>query len=103
MTRKIINQGDLIGSILDAIPLPIFLVDEDVRIFWSNQSAAPLLDNEPGQVFLRRCGDVFHCQHALESTDGCGSTEFCKVCPIRNAVQQSVQGQRVSRKKIHCA
>jgi PAS domain-containing protein len=99
VTRKIINRGDFIESVLDAIPLPIFVVDEDVRIFWSNQSAAPLLDREPDLVFLRRCGDVFHCQHALESTDGCGSTEFCKVCPIRNSVQQSIQGQRVVRKK----
>jgi PAS domain-containing protein len=99
VTRSIIKKGDFIESILDAIPLPIFVVDEDVRIFWSNQSAAPLLDGEPDLVFLRRCGDVFHCQHALESTEGCGSTEFCKGCPIRNSVQQSMQGQRVVRKK----
>lgn len=99
MNRKIINQGDFIESVLDAIPLPIFVVDEDVRIFWSNQSAAPLLDRKPDLVFLRRCGDVFHCQHALESNEGCGSTEFCKVCPIRNSVEQSIQGQRVVRKK----
>ena len=99
MTRKIIKKGDFIESILDAIPLPIFVVDEDVRIFWSNQSAAPLLDREPDLVFLRRCGEVIHCQHALESTDGCGRTEFCKDCPIRNSVQQSIQGQRVVRKK----
>ena len=86
MTRKIMNKGDFIESILEAIPLPIFLVDEDVRIFWSNQSAVPLLDREPDLVFLRRCGDVMHCQHALESTEGCGRTEFCKDCPIRNSV-----------------
>jgi PAS domain-containing protein len=99
MTRKIINKGNFIESILDAIPLPIFVVDEDVRIFWSNQSAAPLLDTEPDLVFLRRCGEVLRCQHALESTEGCGRTEFCKDCPIRNAVQQSIQGQMVVRKK----
>jgi hypothetical protein len=40
-----------------------------------------------------------HCQHALESAAGCGRTEFCKYCPIRNSVQQSIQGQRVVRKK----
>jgi PAS domain-containing protein len=99
MTQKILGKGDFIASILDAIPLPIFLVDEDVRIFWSNQSAAPLLDREPDLVFLKRCGEVMHCQHALESTAGCGRTEFCKDCPIRNSVQQSMQGQQVVRKK----
>ena len=99
MTRSIIKKGDFIESVLDAIPLPIFVVDEDVRIFWSNQSAASLLDREPDLVFLKRCGDVLQCQYALESIDGCGSTQFCKVCHIRNSVQQSIQGQRVVRKK----
>jgi PAS domain-containing protein len=99
MTRNILEKEDVIENILNAIPLPIFLVDEDVRIFWSNQSAAPFLDMEPDLVLLRRCGEVFHCLHAVESTGGCGRTEFCKDCPIRNSVQQSIQGQRVVRKK----
>ena len=99
MTRKILEKGDFIENILNTIPLPIFLVDEDVRIYWSNQSAAPLLDREPDLVFLKRCGEVMHCQHALESSEGCGRTEFCKDCPIRNSVQQSIKGQRVVRKK----
>jgi nitrogen fixation/metabolism regulation signal transduction histidine kinase len=99
MTRKIIKKGDLIESVLEAIPLPIFVVDEDVRIFWSNRSAAPLLNMEPDLVLLRRCGEVFRCLHALESTAGCGRTEFCKDCPIRNSVQQSIEGQTVVRKK----
>lgn len=99
MTRNILEKGDLIENILNTIPLPIFLVDEDVRIFWSNQSATPMLDMEPELVLLRRCGDVFHCLHAVESTAGCGRTEFCKDCPIRNSVQLSDKGQRVVRKK----
>jgi PAS domain-containing protein len=99
MTGKILHQGDFIEGVLEAIPLPIFLVDEDVRIFWSNQSAAALLEGGPDLVYLKRCGEVMHCQHAMESTAGCGRTEFCKACPIRNAVQQSIQGQRVVRKK----
>lgn len=99
MTLNILGKDDVIESILNAIPLPIFLVDEDVRIFWSNLGAAPMLDMEPDLVFLRRCGEVFHCLHAVESTAGCGRTEFCKDCPIRNSVQQSIKGQRVVRKK----
>jgi PAS domain-containing protein len=99
MTRKIITKGDFIESILEAIPLPIFVVDEDVRIFWCNQSAMPLMDGEPDLVYLQRCGDVMHCLHAVESGVGCGRTEFCKDCAIRNSVQQSIQGQRVLREK----
>ena len=99
MTLNILEKKEVIENILNAIPLPIFLVDEDVRFFWSNLGAAPMLDMEPDLVLLRRCGEVFHCSHAVESTAGCGRTEFCKDCPIRNSVQQSMLGQRVVRKK----
>ena len=99
MKRKILERGGFIGSILEAIPLPILVVDEDVRIFWYNQSAAPLLGLEPDLVFLKRGGEVLHCLHAVGSTEGCGRTEFCKDCPIRNSVQQSINGQRVVRKQ----
>jgi PAS domain-containing protein len=99
MTRKILEKGDFIESILNSIPLPIFVVDEDVRILWFNQSASPLLNLEPDLVLLKRCGEVFHCVHAVESSAGCGNTEFCKACPIRNSVQLSINGQRVLRQK----
>jgi hypothetical protein len=99
MTLNILEKNEVIENILNAIPLPIFLVDEEVRIFWTNRGAAPMLDMEPDLVLFRRCGEVFHCLHAVESTAGCGRTEFCKDCPIRTSVQQSMQGQRVVRKK----
>jgi PAS domain-containing protein len=99
MPWKIPDKSDVIETVLNAIPLPIFIVDEDVRIFWSNQSATPLLDEEPDLVFLRRCGDVFHCVHAMESREGCGRAIFCPDCPIRNSVKRSIQGQQVVREK----
>ena len=99
MTWRIPNKVDGIESVLNAIPLPIFIVDEDVRIFWSNQSARPMLNEAPDLVFLRRCGEVFHCVHAMESREGCGHTQFCPDCPIRNSVKQAIQGQQVVREK----
>src|SRR5665647_1491541 len=99
MTQQFLKGNHVIESVLNAIPLPIFLVDEDVRIFWCNQSATPLFVGEPDLVFLRRCGEVFHCVHAMESPGGCGHTPICPECPIRNSVKQSIQGQRVVREK----
>ena len=58
-----------------------------------------MLDEAPDLVFLRRCGEVFHCVHAMESREGCGHTKFCPDCPIRNSVKQSIQGQQVVREK----
>jgi PAS domain-containing protein len=97
--RKFLGDDQVIESILNAIPLPLFIVDEDVRIFYSNQSATPMLDSGAEMVYLRRCGEVFHCVHAVEFGEDCGHTKFCPDCPIRNSVKQSIQGQQVVRKK----
>jgi PAS domain-containing protein len=99
MKTNPLEKEGLIASILEAVPPPIFLVDEDVRVFWSNHSAVPLMGMPPDQAFFKRCGEVMYCLHAVESAAGCGHTEFCKDCIIRNSVRQTFDGQRVVRQR----
>jgi PAS domain-containing protein len=91
-------MGDIVASILDAIPLPIFVVDDDVEIIGFNLAASPMLA-EPGLVIRRRAGENLHCLHATESPEGCGRAESCKSCPVRNSVNESFRGHRVVRKR----
>jgi PAS domain-containing protein len=58
------------GTILDAIPSPIFIVDHDVRIIWVNRAAAMMLPEEPKMVIRRVAGDILHCVHSTEVRQG---------------------------------
>jgi PAS domain-containing protein len=99
MNQEIPKKGDIVHAILDVMPSPIFVVDDEVRIYWFNMAALPLLQEEPELVIRKRGGDILHCLHALESMEGCGRAEVCQDCPIRDSVKKAINGQRVVRQK----
>ena len=86
-------------TLLDAIPLAIFVVDEDVRIHDLNRAAATVFGLEKTIILKRRGGEVLHCLHSSDVPEGCGRGPFCQDCVIRNSVTASLRGQAVTRKR----
>ncbi|MBI4859945.1 MAG: PAS domain-containing protein [Candidatus Riflebacteria bacterium] len=84
-------------ELLDALPMPILVVDDDVRILYHNQAAGLLVGPQPSQVLRRRAGDVLHCVNAAATPDGCGRAVACRDCRIRGGVGESIRGGRVAR------
>ncbi len=82
-------------AIFDAIPLPAFIVDEDVQILDFNAVAEPLLGAEPASALFRRGGEALHCIHAEKA--GCGKAKVCRDCVIRSSVNYAMQGGATSR------
>ncbi len=99
MVKSHVAIDDFGRSTLDAIPSPVFVVDDDVRIIHSNQAASRMLAKESEWVIRRRGGEVLHCIYSTENPEGCGRSDFCKDCVIRNAVNESVKGHKVFRQK----
>ena len=99
MSPRLSEMGDIVASVLDAIPSYIFVVDADVQIIGYNLAASQLVAQNPELVIRRGAGDLLHCLHATEAVEGCGRAEFCKDCPVRNSVKESVRGHRVVRKR----
>jgi PAS domain-containing protein len=85
--------------LFDAMPMPVFVVDEDVRILECNAAAVRLFGPDKQAIIKRRGGEVLHCVHAKEVPEGCGRTPVCPDCPVRKAVQAASRGQRVTRQK----
>jgi PAS domain-containing protein len=85
--------------LFDAMPMPVFVVDEDVRILECNAAAARLFGPDKQTVVKRRGGEVLHCVHAMKVPEGCGRTPVCPDCPLRKAVQAASHGRCVTRQK----
>ena len=70
---------------LDELAVPVLVMDDDVRVLGFNECArallGPRLEGCPGQYG----GDVLECAYA-RLPGGCGNTEHCKACAIRNTV-----------------
>ena len=97
MAPRLSEMGDLVGTVLDAIPSPIFVVDDDVQIIGYNLAASQMLAQEPDLVLRQRAGEILHCLHSTETPGGCGRSVVCKECPVRNSVKEALSGHQVVR------
>jgi PAS domain-containing protein len=92
-----LDQG-LHRVLFDAMPMPVFLVDQDVTILEYNSAAARLLGAEKEAVLHRRGGDVLRCVHSREASRGCGHSPACIDCVVRNSVLDAARKHRVTRR-----
>lgn len=98
------SNGELLyAHILNAVPVPIFIVDEDVRIIDSNSAADRAFSLSGNAIRLRRGGDVLHCLHSRDVPEGCGRGPACKSCVIRSSVSNCLDAVSTTQKwmKFH--
>ena len=99
MLSKLSGMGELLGIILDAIPASIFMVDRDIKVLGVNRKAMHMLSQDPESVIRVRAGAVLHCIHSTETPGGCGTSESCRECLVRAAVNKSFSANQVVRQK----
>lgn len=95
---KNIDKKDFCTALLEATPIPVLVVNPDVKIFYFNSAASKLVGRDAEVVIQHPAGEVLHCIHSTEALEGCGYAPFCKDCIIRNSVDQSLKGRKVFRK-----
>jgi PAS domain-containing protein len=87
-------------TILDAIPLPIMLVDDDMTIIDLNRAGQEFLHRTKTSVIRKRGGEALNCVHSADAVGGCGRGPFCGTCVIRNSVQEAAKGKHVMKQSI---
>jgi len=92
------ETADFARPVLDAVPCPVFVADEDARVLYANRAGCEMV--ETSDVVNRPlCGDLLRCVHARESKKICGTTEFCPDCAVRNAIMSAYKGFPVTRQR----
>ncbi len=86
----------VVKSALDAVPVPVFIADFDVRILFVNRAGRALAGGD-GVLDLRRAGEVLGCLRATETEAGCGNAPGCRRCVVRNSVSKAVFNGAVHR------
>jgi PAS domain-containing protein len=94
------NDATYYRAILDAIPLPVFIVDGDVRIRDLNVTASRTFGARKPDVYFVRGGDALHCLHSSDVPEGCGRGQHCKNCVIRRSVGRAIAGDTVYRTRM---
>jgi PAS domain-containing protein len=87
-------------ELLEAIPVPLFIVDDDVQVLAVNTAAKEKFGFAREAFYLRRGGEILHCLHAHDVPEGCGRGPLCGSCVIRNSVAGSLASSRVIRRRM---
>lgn len=93
-------EKQFLQSLIDAMPYPVVAVDVDVRIIAFNRAAQETLFLQNPMVINRRGGDVLNCLHSRETAAGCGGSDACGQCVVRNAVDQAYRIKKPVRKRV---
>ncbi|MGA2961061.1 MAG: PAS domain-containing protein [Candidatus Korobacteraceae bacterium] len=93
------SENTYYRTILNSIPIPVFVVDSDVRIRDLNDAAIRFCGQGKDALYRQSGGEVLHCVHSQDVPEGCGRAPFCQNCVIRGSVTTCLQGQKVSRKR----
>lgn len=90
-------QDDLYRTILNAMPMPVFVMDEQAHVQEINKAAAAFF--EPGRqvVLKQKTGEVLRC---INSQRGCGNSPECVNCVIRQSINAAVTGESVTRRRM---
>lgn len=78
---------------IDAIPTPVFIVDENGVVLKSNQAAAHTFNTSHLNIDNKRVGDVLQCLYSFETTEGCGHSNSCNKCITLNSIAESYNGE----------
>ncbi len=98
--KRKVNRDEYLLMIIDAIPAPVFLVDEDLHILESNSAGAALSSDASRIVVGKRCCEVQQCIHVNAEDDELRFSTACITCKLKNSVEQSLKGQRAIREKL---
>lgn len=85
-----LQQGASLREFIDSIPVPVLVVDDDVKVRAANTAAAEALGRDVCSRDGYRGGDVLECAYA-RLPEGCGRTIHCSGCAIRRAVTRTFE------------
>jgi PAS domain S-box-containing protein len=76
-----------LDAILNASPIPLFILDETTRIVRVNTAALVLTGGPASAALERRPGNALGCVHSADDPRGCGYAPACPLCPARNGIE----------------
>ena len=75
-----------LSAVYTSAPVAMMLFDQDTRVTKINTAAAAFVDASDREVLGRRCGEALLCRHRFDAQQGCGFSQNCQACVLRQAV-----------------
>ncbi len=94
------KNSKVLSAILHDLPMLVLVVDRDRRVKKINDTGLKFADKSREEILDRKGGEALRCLNRLEHPKGCGFSEQCENCTIRNCVLDTFEsGDTNFRKK----
>jgi len=88
--KTLSHDNTLFHSLINANPDWAVIVDSDLRVVDFNTQVTKDL-HKGASILFELGGDAFSCRNAVKSSGGCGTTNACSGCAIRNSVGRAIR------------
>lgn len=83
-------QQGMMAASLNALYLPVLVVNSHRQIIFANQAMADLVDVDNGAALIGvRPGEALHCHYVDAGEAGCGTSPFCRYCGAARAIAEA--------------
>ena len=83
-------------TFLETLDGPVFLVDGDAKFIAANRRARDVVAKDDSEIDDHLGGEVIECANS-HLPGGCGETEHCKACTIRQSITHTFVTGRSTR------
>ena len=83
-----------LGAFFDRVPLPMIIVDRDRRVCRMNRAAAVMSNRSESAAIGLRGGEILRCVNVFDDPGGCGYSDACASCVVRNTVLDTFRSGR---------
>jgi len=99
--RVLREHEEELDSILDKVPIPLFVVDGERVVKKVNAFSLALAGVDAEKALGLRAGEVLRCENSKKDPGGCGHSDDCAACLIKHAIEKTADSKEpVIRKKV---
>jgi len=81
-------------SIFESAPVGMILVNENTEVTHLNEAARKISNKNFSELLYQQPGIVLCCKNTKNIKNGCGHSNECKQCQIRNAINKTFQTRK---------
>ncbi|MEN6610105.1 MAG: response regulator [Methanoregulaceae archaeon] len=89
-------------KVFTTVPVGLLLLNEDLVIQQASKTMMTMVLREPAEVIGERAGAGLGCIHSHDVPQGCGFSNLCPDCPLRNGIRGVIATGESVREKILC-
>ena len=100
---ELLNSNDFLKNLFESLPCGVLIMDKERRVQAINNTLERTFGIHLSEVINRRGGEVLKCVHASATDKGCGYSDECNDCRIRQTALEAISGRKIekNRARVH--